>query len=111
MYFLKDDIFMLSVPTNNDFNFFWFCTASEECTQQAEKDDQLPTDLNCVRMPPTMRKRGRPKGLEKTVIGLARKRQRFSKLPYVRRPAEEKKDGISIIIVGLLHYYVIILLL
>ena len=77
--------------------FFLYWTANQEVTtaeQEAEKDDQLPTDLNCVRMPPTMRKRGRPKGLEKTVIGLARKRQHFSKLPYVRRPAEEKTDGI-----------------
>ena len=31
---------MLSVPTNNDFNFFWFCTASEECTQQVTVDEE-----------------------------------------------------------------------
>ena len=29
-------------------------------------------DVNCIKMPPTIRKRGRPKGLEKTVIGLDR---------------------------------------
>ena len=60
-------------------------------------------------MPPTMRKRGHPKGLEKTVIGLARKRQCFSKLPYVRRPAEEKKWYIYYYNFTLLCYYTIII--
>ena len=46
--------------------------------------------LNCIKMPPTMRKHGRPKGLEKTVIGRDRKRQHFIKLPDVHRPAEVK---------------------
>ena len=36
-------------------------------------------NFDAIRMPPAMRKRGRPKGSERTVIGLPKKRRRQAK--------------------------------
>jgi hypothetical protein len=47
--------------------------------------------MTAIKVPSVMRKRGRPKGLEKTVIGQPCKRQRFHQLPHARRPFGEKK--------------------
>jgi hypothetical protein len=51
------------------------------CVFAEESPKVLQDVLNAVIMPPTMRKRGRPKGAEKTVIGLPRKRSATSAKP------------------------------
>ncbi|KAK2161252.1 hypothetical protein LSH36_119g00017 [Paralvinella palmiformis] len=47
--------------------------------------------LSAIKGPPALRKRRRPKDLEKMMIGLPFKRQRFNQLSYARRPFAEKK--------------------
>ena len=47
--------------------------------------------MSAIKVPLVMRKRGRLKGLEKTVIGQPGNWQRFNQLPYARRPFSEKK--------------------
>lgn len=51
--------------------------------------------LNCIKLPPKMCKRGRPKGAEKTIIGLPKKRRAFSKLvPFIKMSIQEKETVI-----------------
>lgn len=54
-----------------------------------------------------MRKRGRPKGAEKTVIGLPRKKSRGSKpVAFLNKPPEDKEKGQSWSSHSLLHDYI-----
>ena len=50
--------------------------------------------LSKILLPPKMKKRGRPKGAEKTVIGLPRKKHRGDKpIPFIKKPPLEKERG------------------
>jgi len=53
--------------------------------------------LNQIKLPPKIRKRGRPKGLEKTVIGLPRKKKcRNKTLPFLKKlPVDRDKGGVQ----------------
>ena len=55
------------------------------------KGNSFP-DLNDIKMPPKMMKRGRPKGAETTAIGLpaTKKRKNKNMLPFEKLPPEEK---------------------
>ena len=46
-------------------------------------------------MPPKMRKRGRPKGADKTVIGLPRKKMRTGgkPVPFLRKLPKEREES------------------
>ena len=47
-------------------------------------------------MPPKLWKRGRPKGADKTVIGLAKKRRRLGPVPFVKKmPLEKEKSKLT----------------
>ena len=53
-------------------------------------------DLKCIQLPPKMRKRGRPKGAEKTVVGLTRKKAKSSgskPLPFLKKHPIDKEKG------------------
>lgn len=51
-------------------------------------------ELSKVLMPPKLRKQGRPKGAEKTIIGLPKKMFRIDKpLPFLRKPPRKKEKG------------------
>ena len=53
-------------------------------------------DLAIVKMPPKLWKRGRPKGADKTVIGLAKKRRRLGPVPFVKKmPLEKEKSKLT----------------
>ena len=46
-----------------------------------------------IKMPPKLRKRGRPKGAEKTIIGLPKKRRRIGPVPFIKKiPLEKEKS-------------------
>ncbi|KAI0241980.1 hypothetical protein LSAT2_015341 [Lamellibrachia satsuma] len=48
--------------------------------------------LDDIKMPPPIRKRGRPKGAEMTVIGLPKKRKMLTRpVPFLKRSSEEKE--------------------
>ena len=49
--------------------------------------------LGSVRLPSKAIKRGRPKGHEKTIIGLPTKRQKKNILPFVKKPPLDKDKG------------------
>ena len=62
-----------------------------------------------------MRKRGRPKGAEQTVIGLPRKKRRGNKpLPFLKKSPSDKEKGINLsvytIVINSVHMYVVILM-
>ena len=50
-------------------------------------------ELKTIKLPPKMRKRGRPKGAETTVIGLPKRRKRSNKtVPFLKKlPSEREK--------------------
>ena len=57
---------------------------------QAKENDELAS----VEMPPTMRKRGRPKGAGLTVIGLPKKKGNVPKvIPFIKKSEWEKTIG------------------
>ena len=58
----------------------------------------LIIDLNQIKLPAKVRKRGRPKGSEKTVIGLPRKKKCGNKtLPFLKKlPADRDKGRFCI---------------
>ena len=51
--------------------------------------------LDSVKLPPPkMMKRGRPKGAEKTVIGLPNKKQKLNKpLTFLKKPPVDREKG------------------
>lgn len=52
-------------------------------------------DLASIKMPPTMRKRGRPKGAGLTVIGLPKKKGNVPKaIAFVKKSEWEKTKGV-----------------
>ena len=54
-------------------------------------------DLSQVSMPLKVRKRGRPKGADKTVIGLPKRKRPTNKpVPFLRRTPQEREKGLSI---------------
>lgn len=59
-------------------------------------------DIALVKMPPTMRKRGRPKGAGLTVIGLPKKKGKASSkpTPFVLKSEWEKTKGSIIMYVA-----------
>ena len=62
-------------------------------------------ELKTIKLPPKMRKRGRPKGTETTVIGLPKRRKRSNKtVPFLKKlPSEREKSTLS------MHVYVVII--
>ena len=57
----------------------------------------LIIDLNQIKLLPKVRKRGRPKGSEKTVIGLPRKKCGNKTLPFLKKfPADRDKGRFCI---------------
>lgn len=72
-----------------------FSTTSIQC---AITTDSLCAfaELTGIQLPPKMRKRGRPKGAEKTVIGLTRKKRKSSgskPLPFLKKHPADKEKG------------------
>ena len=57
--------------------------------------ETIPTIvLSQIKLPPKLRKRGRPKGAEKTVIGLPRKKHRGNKpVPFAKKQPSDKEKG------------------
>ena len=54
----------------------------------------LLTALGEVKLPPKLRKRGRPKGADQTVIGLPKKRHRGNKpVPFLKKLPSDKEKG------------------
>lgn len=52
-------------------------------------------ELSDVLMPPKLRKRGRPKGSEKTVIGIPRRKKRkLGPVPFIKKLPLEKDKSI-----------------
>jgi len=51
-------------------------------------------DINQIKLLPKIRKRGRPKGLEKTVIGLPRKKYGNKTLPFFKKLPVDRDKGI-----------------
>ena len=50
--------------------------------------------IDDIKMPPPIRKRGRPKGAEMTVIGLPKKRKMLTRpVPFLKRSPEEKESS------------------
>ena len=50
--------------------------------------------LDSVKLPPKMMKRGRPKGAEKTVIGLPNKKRKLNKpLTFLKKPPVDREKG------------------
>ena len=50
--------------------------------------------LENVKLPPKMKKRGRPKGAETTVIGLPRKKKKTDKpTPFLKKLPNDKEKG------------------
>ena len=50
--------------------------------------------LDSVKLPPKMRKRGRPKGAEKTVIGLPNKKRKLNKpITFLKKPPVDREKG------------------
>ena len=62
-------------------------------------------ELKTIKLPPKMRKRGRPKGAETTVIGLPKRRKRSNKtVPFLKKlPSEREKSTLS------MHVYAVII--
>ncbi|XP_065901369.1 uncharacterized protein [Dysidea avara] len=57
-----------------------------------EKNDHHDQELQSIRLPSKMRKRGRPKGSDKTVIGLPRKKSRGSRpVSFLYKGAKQKE--------------------
>ena len=54
-------------------------------------------NLSKILLPPKMRKRGRPKGADKTVIGLPKKKYRGDKpLPFITKSPKDKEKGLLV---------------
>ena len=71
--------------------------------------------LSEIKLPAMMRKRGRLKGAEQTVIGLPRKKRRGNKpLPFLKKSPSDKEKGINLsvytIVINSVHMYVVILM-
>ena len=49
--------------------------------------------IHLVKMPPKMRKKGRPKGAGLTVIGLSRKAKNTKPSPFIKKSEWEKAEG------------------
>ena len=50
--------------------------------------------LENVKLPPKIKKRGRPKGAEKAVIGLPRKKKKTDKsIPFLKKQPIDKERG------------------
>ena len=65
-----------------------------------------------IKLPPKIRKRGRPKGAETTVIGLPKRRKVVDRpLPFLKKlPYEREKSKIhSLVIIQSLHWFIVIL--
>ena len=59
----------------------------KQLEDQILDSDQL---ISNIVLPPTMKKRGRPKGITQTVIGLPKKRARKNKcVPFDQKPSRE----------------------
>ena len=55
----------------------------------------IGSGIQGIILPPKLKKRGRPKGAEKTVIGLpAKKRKARSVIPFLKKLPAEKEKGI-----------------
>ena len=68
----------------------------------------ISVDLSKILLPPKMRKRGRPKGADKTVIGLPKKKCKGDKpLPFLKMSPKDREKGMvslnKIIILKSLH--------
>lgn len=56
------------------------------------------TDFQDVILPPKLKKRGRPKGAEKTIIGLPRKKKKSNKsVPFLKKLPVDRERGIIFI--------------
>lgn len=54
-------------------------------------------DFKSIAMPPIIRKRGRPKGSDKTIIGLPKKKKKSLEnkpLPFLKKTPKEREEGI-----------------
>ena len=50
-------------------------------------------DMSKIQLPPKMRKRGRPKGSGKTVIGLPKKNRGYKPVPFNGKSPRDKEQG------------------
>ena len=53
--------------------------------------------LRDIKLPPKIRKRGRPKGAEKTTIGLPRKKKENKPVPFLKKYPTDREKGQFII--------------
>lgn len=59
-------------------------------------------DMSQIKLPPRIRKRGRPKGADKTVLGLPKKKSRKGPTPFSRMAPQDKEKGTIFEVVVLL---------
>ena len=88
------------IAGTNVYNFYAaICTDLSEPTSDARKPlSTIDDNISVVKMPPTMRKRGRPKGAGLTVIGLPKKKGKtVSTKPtaFILKSEWEKTKGIQ----------------
>ena len=69
----------------------------EEAT---ERSDELESALSLIKLPPKMQKRGRLKGLTKTVVGLPRKKQKAGPVAFENMLPEQKEKLLLTCFVG-----------
>ena len=55
--------------------------------------------LGTIKLPPKIKKRGRPKGAEMTVIGLTKRRKKHDKtLPFLKKLPQEREKSMQMTI-------------
>lgn len=73
---------------------------NEAVTNFAKEEENQEISLSMVKVPPRMRKRGRPKGLANTVIGLPRKKAKFGPVAFEKMLPQQRDKVIMTWFVG-----------
>ena len=87
---------VIEILTNNDVEMK--TTNNSECesfTEMFNDEDISISKLSEIKIPIAIKKRGRPKGLEKTDIGLPKKKKISNKIPFINLNHHEKEKIMS----------------